>query len=311
MFLDKNGRFVRRYQFTFNARNKLGVPLPLLKQPNLPSIEGVLRQRMGAGAAKEKQPNGDMIDLVQISQQATGLVLLFHRANPDAADPTYRRFVNGDIQLRPGTKAHDEEQAVSAHLIILPDPVVANRYNVAIEEIPGLSASSLVHIIRDALTEFKYSYTDKNGEVKETYTSIKHEGVKSASLTDALEKSRFLDVKLSRPGTVDFLDADGVLAPGKQHATLRIVAELDSKTYMEKVMFWRSKAAENGWTDFSVDIELEDKRKRTIQIDKGAEAKEIFFVRSDYVGVTKPLSVCTLVMHQELVSKCIELLKAG
>ena len=45
----------------------------------------------------------------------------------------------------------------------------ANTYKVVLEEIPGLSASSLIEIIRIGLSDYQYDYTDKRGDLKQTY----------------------------------------------------------------------------------------------------------------------------------------------
>ncbi|CAK7257564.1 MULTISPECIES: hypothetical protein [unclassified Shinella] len=309
MFLEKHSRFIRRYEFTLGARKKLGAVIPLYAEEGELSLYDALDAALEKDGASAKQPNNDTVDLAEMDWIGGCLVLLFHRSSPDAADPMYRRFVKGKRQLRPSVKEDDEEQTVSAHMVIKPHPVIANTYKFALEEIPGLSASTIIPIIRQALAEYAYEYEDKRGETHETYATLKYEGIKSESLEEALKTGRFIDIKISRPAEIDFLDAEGVIAPGREYATLKITAELDEKELMDRLVFWRNQAAANGWTDFSVDLEMDDKRRRTVRIDRDAEAKEILFVRADQVNFRTELKVCAAEIVEEFVSKSIELLE--
>ncbi|KAA3525433.1 hypothetical protein DXM29_16500 [Agrobacterium tumefaciens] len=309
MFLDKHNRFVRRYNFTFGARHALGATLPLIAAAGQPSVWDALNSMANTDSLKATQPNGDIVTVVEIDPRADGvLVLLFHRDSPNAADPTYRRIKEGKRFIRTGEKDEDEEQTVSAHLVIAPVPGSSGTYKAVLEEIPGLSASSLIEIVRIGLSEYEYDYTDKRGDVKQTYCTLKYEGEKSAKLEEALAKG-ILNIRLSRPATVDFLDAEGVVSPGRQTATLKLTAELEPKDILEKLKQWKKKASDAGWTDFSVDLQLDNNRQKTVKIEREDEAKEILFVRSEQLDFATSMPVCSPSIVKEFVDKSIELLK--
>ena len=309
MFLEKHNRCVRRYNLTLAPRHALGAPLPLIAEKGQPSIFDALDGGIKTDTVKAAQSNGDIVTLVELDPRDDGvLVLLFHRDSPNAADPTYRRIAEGKRHIRTGEKDDDEEQTVSAHLVISPVAGNANTYKVVLEEIPGLSASSLIEIIRIGLSEYQYDYTDKRGDLKQTYCTLRYEGEKSAKLEEALAKG-ILDIKLSKPATVDFLDADGIVAPGRETATLKLKADLEPKDVLEKLKIWKKKAADAGWTDFSVDLQLDHNRKKTVKIEREDEAKEILFVRSEQLTFVTSMPVCSPTIVAEFVTKSIELIK--
>lgn len=310
MFLEKYSRFVKRYTFSFRPRHGLAATLPLLTVGELPSIEDALREAMQKGTAEVREPNGDTVSLVKCDRyHDDSLVLLFHRDRPEAPDPTYRRIENGARVLRNGQKDEDEEQTYSAHLVMTPDPILQNHYRCALEEIPGLSASAVVKLMRLILNEYEYDYTDKRGDAQKTHSFLRYEGMKSASFEEALENG-VLNIKLSRPTGVDFLDAEGLVQPGRDTATLKLVAKLDSKTIMEKLLAWKEKATQNGWTEFSVDVEVGHNRQKTVKIENQEEVADILFVRSDLIKLETAMAAAQDEIVPEFVDRCIELLKA-
>jgi hypothetical protein len=309
LFFEKHSRFVRTYKLTVKARHKLGAALPLLNQPNgKPSMQEAFEKMLGSAEAEDKQSNGDVVSLVKVGTHNGALVLLFHRDRENAPDPTYRKIKDGERILRDGTKDDDEEQSHSAHLLFLPDPVAQNQYLCALEEIPGLSIATLWTVLRQIFSSYPYNYTDKGGEVQETTASLKYEGIKSESFANALNKG-VMSIKLSRPVPADIIDGEGLVEPGRQTATLKIKAQLDTETMLEKLTAWRDQAHKNGWTEFGVDLELGDKRQKTVKIDREAEAKEILFVRSEQIAFKTALRSCAPDIVPEFVTKSIELLK--
>jgi len=300
---------VRRYNITLSARHSLGAPLPLVADFGQPSIYDALHSGMKVEMLKGTQSNGDIVTLVEIDPRADGvLVLLFHRDSPNAADPTYRRIKEGKRFIRTGEKDDDEEQTVSAHLVISPVAGSSHLYRAVLEEIPGLSASSLIEIVRTRLSEYQYDYTDKKGDLKQTYCTLRYEGEKSAKLEEALANG-ILDIKLSKPTAIDFLDAEGIVAPGRQTAILKLKADLEPKDVLTKLKLWKKKAADAGWTDFSVDLQLDHNRKKTVKIEREDEAKEILFVRSEQLNFATSMPVCTPSIIEEFVTKSVELIK--
>lgn len=287
MFLEKNFRYVRHYRFTTYGRKKAAPVLPLIGEEDEYSILEAVEKSKKAGEAFVRTTNGEIVEVVDIQHfDAEGVVaFLFHRAHPDAADPSYRRKVGGAITVRQGEKEDDEEQSVSAHVIIRVDPYAPGVYDVIFEEIPGLPLSVIQPIFARALNAYKYRFNDKRGKEQETYTVLKVQGVKSEKLTDALKTGSFGYITLSRPAEAPFIDSEDIFKPMDQKMKIRIEEDIDPETWRDLLGGVATGAREAGWPDFQVDITLDDERHKTIKVERGQEGKEILFVRSERVDV--------------------------
>ncbi|RUT84829.1 MULTISPECIES: hypothetical protein [unclassified Mesorhizobium] len=310
MFLEKHSRFFRQYEFTLNPRHKAAIRLPLIADENEVSLFDALETRIQEQAALEVQPNHDIIELMTIEHwpKQNAIVMLFHKASPDAADPAYRKKARAKVTIRDSVKEEGEEQSVSAHLVINTVPVAEGRYRAVLEEIPGMSMGILRLVIAAALFEYKYDFETKNGEVEETYCVFKAEGVKSETIAGALEEGHMNFITLVRPAEVDFVDGAGIFEPINEVMKIRIKGEIDKKNWaatFKNLVEWGKK---EGWQDFNIEIDLGDKRKRTVTLDREHEAKEILFVRSEQVHLKKAVRVCSDQIVNEIAEKALALM---
>lgn len=307
MFLEKHHRFIRHYQFAFSSRKKNGVALPLLAAEGELSILGALSAAVAENKALDVRPNGDIIEMmsVDVHPKTGAVVALLHRASPNAADPIYRRKARQGYALRKVERDADEEQSVSAHLIILPDPVRENTYNAILEEIPGLSMSLAQPVIGKPLRDYEYNFVDQRGNDHVTYTTFKPQGVKSESISNALKTGNFGFITLSRPANAKFIDAEDIFEPVDEKMKIKVKGKIEPNTWMDMIGGLARKARDAGWDDFQVDIELDDSRMRRIPIARGEEAKEILFIRSAEVTVETELEVCSNAVVDEFVEKAI------
>lgn len=312
MFLEKHLRFFRRYTFRITARAKLGPALPMVGGADDYSVLDAFRLADRASKLHAKQPNGDDVEIAAIEHDAKSgvLTLLFHRSSPDAADPSYRKKVKQTVALRHSSKLQGEDQAVSAHLVILTKPMSPGLYQVALEEIPGLSMSVIKPIIAVALREYPYSFTNKKGDDQETYSSIKAEGVKSEALSNALTKQSSLDyLVLTRSIAPDAPDSEGIAEPQSERVRYKIIGDPRTDGWKAGFRNFVTRAREADWDDISIQISLEDERHRTIKIDRSEEASEILFVRSEQVRVSKELKPCTADVLDCLVKAAVSLMQ--
>lgn len=311
MFFEKHSRFVRRFDFRFSARKGSAPVLPLIGSDDEPTIYDALQLYLDAGKAIAVQPNGDVVDLIKIEHliKQKVLVLLFHRGSPDAADPTYRKKDQSGLSIRTAARQQGEEQAASAHLIIRVDDDGFDTYRAVLEEIPGISMTSIQEIIRLALREYNYTYEDKFGNPAETYCTFKAEGKKSETLSEALKQGRIGSIKLVRPASRTMIDADPDFQPVNETMTVRVKGVVDGKNWVTKLGNFVRRARDMGWEDCNVDLAFDDKRRRTVQLDRKNEAKEVLFIRSDQITVKGELSVCTGEIVKEFADRCIDLLK--
>lgn len=316
MFLEKFSRFFRRYDMTFAPRHRGAEYLPLDAAANQYSVRDALQARIKAELAMDVQPNGDIVELMEAEYRPAkqALVLLFHRASPNAADPAYRKKARAragvKVTVRDAVKEKGEEQSVSSHLVVHDKPTRAGVFPCALEEIPGISMGTVRKIVGDALAEYKYDLT-RGKQVISTYSVVKAEGIKSETMTGALKTGHINWVKLVRPANPDFVDAEGIFQPVNEEMKLRVRGEITSENWMEKLSALVSAAKKQGWQDFNVDVELDDKRKRTVKLDRDQEAKEILFVRSEQVQLEKSISPCSVEISDQIVEKAISVIEAG
>lgn len=309
MFIEKFSRFFRIYDLHFKPRHKSAPDLPLLPVDGKPSVLTGLLKRISAGLASEKQPNGDLVELMSATHDAKrkALVLLFHRANPDAAEPMYRKRAklksgSTTVSVRSSQKAIDEEQSVSAHLIISLSPLGNGIYRSALEEIPGISMTSVKRLIAQALNDYKYKYEYKK-KSEESYCVFQPVGVKSETLQDALTTGTVNYITLVRPGKSPFVDGDGLVKPLNEVLKLRVISKVKPKTMLDRLNTFAKSARKSGWADFNVEIGLPDERTRTVKIENDEEAKEVLFVKSEQADFKNALSACTTVVIDEVVVK--------
>jgi hypothetical protein len=314
VFLEKHSRFFRRFEFSFASRHTGGPHLPIFADPNNFSIFDALNSRVEDEKALEVQPNGDIVELMEVKYDAKNraLEMLFHRASPDAAEPTYRKKARQKagkkVTVRKAKKLEGEEQSVSAHLIVLNEPIRPGTYHAALEEIPGISMAVVRRIIGQALNDYRYDFERKKKQVN-TYSTFKPVGVPSETLSGALERGTLSYVTLVRPAQANFVDADGLFQPQTETMRIRVYGEVTSGNWRDHLpaMFRKAKAA--GWTDFSVDLELDDHRRRTVKLDKQDEAKEVLFVRSDELNFQTELDVCSVDIVDEVATNVLKLIR--
>lgn len=308
MFLEKFHRFVRHYRFSFAPRKRSGPTLPLIGEAGDYSILDALSNAVASNAALDVRPNGDIIEMMSVDvHKPTGAVVaLLHRASPNAADPMYRKKARKGYTVRTVDRKPDEDQSVSAHLIILAKPVSEGVYDAILEEIPGLSMSLVQPVIGKVLRDYEYSYSDKRGEPDSTYAVFKPRGVKSESITNALKTGHLGTITLSRPAKADFIDSGDIFKPVDEKMKIKIKGEVSHKDWMDKIGSLALGARAAGWDEFQVDIELDDERMKRIPISRGEEAKEILFIRSAEVTVKNEMPVCSTAVNDEFVKNSIK-----
>lgn len=315
MFLEKHSRYFRKFDFTFAPRHMHAPFLPLVDdKPKAYSISDALRQYIKAEKALEVQSNGDIVELMEVEHRPkqNALVLLIHRASPHAADPTYRKKARKNaakrFTVRQAVKDADEEQSVSAHVVIVATKSPKGTYQAALEEIPGISMAVVRRLISNALREYPFNFQKGKKQI-ETYITFKPVGVKSETMDHALKKGRINFVTLSRPAKPTFVDAGNLFRPENEVLRLRVVGKIDGKNWKAVFSNLVSKARKDGWADFKVDVDLDDQRSRTVKIDRDEEAKEILFVRSETADFKTALPACSVDIVDEVVQKAVAIAK--
>ncbi|KQY78655.1 hypothetical protein ASD52_02070 [Ensifer sp. Root142] len=313
MFLEKHSRFFRKYEFRFAPRH-IGAPfLPLTGNTKQYSVFDAVQKHIAAEKALEVQTNGDIVELMEVKPKAGALVVLIHRASPNAAEPTYRKKARQQagkkVTIRQAVKDADEEQSISAHLVISTDTTGNGVYRATLEEIPGISMAVIRRLIADALKEYPYEFLRAKKPI-ETYCTFKPEGVPSETMSNALSKGHVNFVTLVRPAKPDFVDADGLFKPEQEVLRLRVTGEINGKNWKSVFANLVQKARGDGWSDFKVDIDLDDQRNRTVKIDKDDEAKEILFVRSERASFKASLPACSIDIVDEVVEKGLAIAKS-
>ncbi|MCB2073625.1 MAG: hypothetical protein KDE49_07925 [Novosphingobium sp.] len=251
--------------------------------------------------------NGDIVEVVDVepNTDARALTILFHRASPDAADPDYRKKNGKIVTVRTADREDDEEQSVSCHLIIKTDKRSDGSYDVYLEEIPKISMTLVQQIIARALNSYKYEFTDQKGKPDETYTVLKSGGVKDETVTNALKGGYFGYITLVRPADASFVDGTDFEAMNER-MRIRIKKDIDREKWYQKIGKLAQGARSKGWEDFLIDLNLEEGRKKTVKIERGEEGKEVVFVRSEQISVSKDLPVCSTKVRKDLVEEAVK-----
>ncbi|SFH52334.1 hypothetical protein [Ensifer sp. OV372] len=236
------------------------------------------------------------------------LVVLIHRASPNAAEPTYRKKARQKagkkVTVRQAVKDADEEQSVSAHLVISSVANGKGLYRASLEEIPGIGMAVVRRLVAEALREYTYEFERKKKQV-ETYSTFKAEGVPSETMSNALKTGQINFVTLVRQAKPSFVDADSLFRPEQEVLRLRVTGAIDGKNWRDVFADLVSRARNDGWSDFKVDIDLDDQRNRTVKIDQSDEAKEILFVRSEQAKFKTSLPACSIDIVDEVVEKAL------
>lgn len=271
-------------------------------------MRDAFEQRLATGKALVVQPNGDIVELMKVSFDTVNdaLVLLFHRASPNAAEPSYRKKAREDagvkVTLRQAEKAEGEEQAVSAHLVISAPPISQGLFRAALEEIPGINMGLVSQILAVSLGEYKYGVKRGKKELA-TYSVFKPEGLKSESITKALQKGSLDYVTLIRDAKPSFVDSEGIFKPVTETMRLKVEGKIDGANWRDQLRDLVSGAKADGWEKFNLDLGLENDRRKTVELDRETEAKEVLFVRSEQVALKSEQRTCSLDISSEIVEK--------
>ena len=310
MLVEKRQRYFRRYVLRWRGRAKGAPPLPLTVTTGPYSVLGALRKAQNDKKATASEGK-DTIDLIKVSHfpEKSVIVLLFHRTSPNAVDPAYRRYQDNKVKLRHTNKEVGEDQVMSSHLVIKSKANADGGFDAALEEVPGLSASTILSIVRRVLHDFQYPYNEKDKEL-ETNTTLTAAGIKSQSLTDALKNKsslNYLTLTKSTPTTAP--DGAGIMKAQTERVKYKIVGDPASPEWQLKFKDF-IEGTKATWDDVSVEIKLEDDRQRTVKIDRKKEAAEIMFVRAELVMFDEDLPPCSEEVVEAVMDAAIKLMKS-
>lgn len=228
---------------------------------------------------------------------------------PTPLIPLTGKKKEGKVTVRIGDKEADEEQSVSAHLIIRSTPHKNSRYYAILEEIPGLSMATVREVIATLLVDYEYKFERKPGKKESTYCTVKAEGLKSETVAAALKTGKASWITLTRPAPAKYTDGDGLWVPVNDTMKLRVKGVIEEANWKEKIGHLIETAKVDGWENFNVEISLPDHRSRSVRLDKIQDAKEIMFVKSDRVDLAKEILVCSTDFHGDLLKKGIGILE--
>lgn len=302
MIVEKRSRFYRLYDLVTTPRKTSGVPLPMVGKESLMTL---FQAAIDRGTASVPQKNKDTVELVKIGLDKSGtyLALLFHRASPDAPPPMFRRKAGQNFNLRPSQGEEDEEQAYSSHMLISIADAKNGIYRMALEEVPGLSASAVVGVLKKIASASTYECQDDRGRKLETYTIINCDGYSSESLAKALENGRIDYIDLWKDPDED-LERDGAYAASRQKVTLKTYEPITPENWKSKFSEIFSIADKKGFDDVKVRIDFnDDRRSRTISIDRDKDAAEMLFVRSKLFNFNEDLDLCYIDFSVPILKK--------
>ena len=304
MLLEPNCRYFKIYDIVIGAKANSSQPVPLMTDdPTKSSVEKFIQGMKRKGAVKEETRN-DLLELVSVERSVSGnLIMFFHREAWKVSDPSYRSSKSdGSVSVSKYIKAPDEEQAVSAHLIISKKRG-KQGYRCVIEEVPGISMNSVLRLLRSQVfPHMTYNFNDpKTGKPRQTYVTIKALGLASASLKETLKKSRWDTVTLTRPADNSITDGMPWARSKPQVQKIKVNPELSRSDYYENIKKLVTRATDKGWDNVRVELEFADDRSKNIAINRDDLGRDIMFVQAKRVNVSKSLDNCSECIVPELV----------
>ncbi len=305
MILEPGHRFFKQYDLIVGARKSTAKPIPLLSDiPTTLTVESLIQGMLNKGSVADKSDH-DLIQLMSMHRSTAGnLVLFFHRDALKAAAPVYRTSTpSGSVSVSKYKKKPNEEQAVSCHLVISPK-IRNGAYPCVLEEVPGMNMGAVLHVLKKTIFNYShYSFKHpKTGKVEDTYATIKAVGFQSEKLKQALSKSRWNMVTLTKPADSKIVDGIPFLKPKPQTMEIKVDAKLpkaDAYKYMQTLA---KKAFGAGWEDFRVDIEFDDDRKRGVSFDRNALGQDILFVKSTQLKIHPEVENCSAKAEPQIIS---------
>jgi hypothetical protein len=312
MLLEPYKRFYLRHELRFRTPRNVGVPLPFRSGDGRLDVENVLRTAITRYKASLILRNRDVVRLTTMDVRPKDdiAILLFRRSDPDAANPIFEN--EKTRKLRPSDKRPDEGIAVSAHLFLRLTGIkdaAHPTYRAILEEVPGLTRTYIQVLLHDILGEAPYTYTDRRGEQKETYSMVDLHGLKSEKVSGALKgQSVVPSITLIRPGNIKGLDTEGIVVAREERMKLVIRAQpTQTLRIIKKIQAWMG---QHNWPKMLLEMDMPEDRRRLVALAREADAADILFVRSAPVDVKNRLEMCTETINEELVGKAQEMFDA-
>ena len=160
-------------------------------------------------------------------------------------------------------------------------------------------------LLSKILKEHPYDFTDGRGDSKNTHGMMDMRGVPSSALGGAVEGARVPGITLIRSANINGLDHGGVLVPKEERMRVAFKPTSDPIGWINRVKAW---GRERGWDNFRVDIDMPEKRSRSVSLSRDEDAAAVLFVRSVPVELSHPIETCSHTIIEELVNHAITML---
>ncbi|MCJ2078703.1 hypothetical protein MKK68_24175 [Methylobacterium sp. E-016] len=304
MIVEPKSRFFQQYDLHLWASRNQGEPLKFKEDDDTLDVLSLLQSAIGKDVGKINVGVKDecKITRVNLSADKKYAAILFQRSSPDASTPFFSSRKTG--KLKKADRDVDEDIAVSAHLFVDMEHIALRkgRYRAIVEEVPSLGKSYIQTIFHKILKSQEYSFNDRNGNEKTTFTACKLDGYKSQSLSDALKKGTVPYVELVRTPTVEGLDSES-FQPKEQKQ--KIMLRVGGASVIEKLKTVKAWAVGQGWSEVRVQVRLPDGRARVVPVGRDDDAAAVLFVRAEQVYVEKELDVCCENVSPQLLEKAV------
>jgi hypothetical protein len=305
MLIEPRSRFFQQYELSFRAARGQGVPLKFFEATNKLDALSLLRASIGKEWGKINLASNDECKITQVSlsKDKKFAAVLFRRSSPDASTPFFGNRNTG--ALRKADRSDEEDLAVSAHLFIDMsfDNSRKNKYRAILEEVPSLGKSYVHSVIYKILKSNEYSFTDRNGQDKTTFTACRFDGYASENLLQAIGKGSVPFVELVRTPVLDGLDSEAFRVKEQKQ---RIYLRAGGGSVMEKIKTLKDWATGQNWDELRVQVRLPDGRSRLVPIAREDDAASVLFVRAQQVYVAADIDVCCENVEMQLFGQAIE-----
>jgi hypothetical protein len=291
MSLDSKSRFFQRHELVLRPYRGVGKALSLFNTGEELDVYDVILNTLGKEHCILKVGKTDECYVTRIikSQDSRYAAILFRRCSPDASTPMFGH--RKTRQLRRADKRDEEDLSVSSHLFLelSESPGREGRYRAIIEEVPGIGRSYIRSVLNLSLRQTEYSYKDRGGNEKTTYTIADLEGFKSESIGAALKGGTISFVELVRQSRIDGLDTEA-FEPREERMRIEVKARGDG--LLKALRSLNPFAVAGGWEDVRVSIRMPEGKSRVVPLSRESDAADVLFVRAEQVYVKTHLDAC-------------------
>ncbi len=237
--------------------------------------------------------------------------MLVSYASKNLSDPAFANLESGELRIEP--KLEGEGVAVSAHIVISGEPVIANGTNhlFLLEDVPGIGRTKLrsffAHVFKQASEHANFRF-EQYGKIRTYRPTPELEGHLSQTLSDDLKEGKILGLELIKYSMNESeFDEEGYLDEKKRIIEVKAADDSDSKGLLRAITKLRQKAADEGFSDVRIRFKHQRGRQKTILMSPAREdARDALSVKSFLVETKTNINQCSKEIRDDISAQMLQ-----